>query len=102
MGECGLRGGYVEFVNLNADVFVQFKKMISAKLCSTILGQAVIDCVVNPPKPGDPSYEQWLMEKNGILVSLKERAQLVTNAYNAIDGISMNEVQGDYVCLPKN
>ena len=37
-----------------------FKKMISAKLCSTIMGQVVMDCVVNPPQPGEPSYEQWL------------------------------------------
>ncbi|VDL83724.1 unnamed protein product [Nippostrongylus brasiliensis] len=60
MGECGLRGGYVEFFNLDPEVFVLFKKMISAKLCSTILGQVVIDALVNPPKPGDPSYDQWL------------------------------------------
>jgi hypothetical protein len=39
MGECGLRAGYVEFLNLDPDVYVQFKKMSSAKLCSTILGQ---------------------------------------------------------------
>ncbi|KJH42039.1 alanine aminotransferase 1 family protein [Dictyocaulus viviparus] len=39
MGECGMRGGYVEFFNLDPDVYVLFKKMISAKLCSTILGQ---------------------------------------------------------------
>jgi aspartate/methionine/tyrosine aminotransferase len=39
MGECGLRAGYVEFMNLDPDVYVQFKKMSSAKLCSTILGQ---------------------------------------------------------------
>ncbi len=39
MGECGLRGGYVEFHNLDPEVYVLFKKMISAKLCSTVLGQ---------------------------------------------------------------
>lgn len=41
MGECGMRGGYVELVNMDPEVFVQFKKMISAKLCSTILGQVI-------------------------------------------------------------
>lgn len=60
-----------------------------------------MDCVVNPPKKGDPSYEQWLKEKNDVLGSLKERAQLVTNAYNAIDGISINEVQGAMYAFPK-
>lgn len=39
MGECGLRGGYVELVNMCPDVYIHFKKMISAKLCSTVIGQ---------------------------------------------------------------
>lgn len=39
MGECGLRGGYVQFDNIDPEVYVHFKKMISAKLCSTVLGQ---------------------------------------------------------------
>lgn len=69
MGECGMRGGYVELVNMDPDVYVNFKKMISAKLCSTVLGQAVVDTVVNPPKPGEPSYDLWL--KVGCKVFLK-------------------------------
>ena len=54
-----MRGGYVEFTNLDPDVCFQYKKMVSAKLCSTVLGQAVLECVVNPPKEGDPSFYQW-------------------------------------------
>ena len=34
-------------------------KSISAKLCSSVSGQAVMDVVVNPPKPGEPSYETF-------------------------------------------
>lgn len=60
MGECGLRGGYVEFLNLDPQVYALFKKMTSAKLCSTTLGQAGMDCVAKPPKKGDPSYDLWL------------------------------------------
>lgn len=39
MGECGMRGGYVQFDNMDPEVYTNFKKMISAKLCSTVLGQ---------------------------------------------------------------
>jgi len=46
MGECGLRGGYVEFMNLDPEVYVQFKKMISAKLCSSVLGQVLLIILV--------------------------------------------------------
>ncbi|KAI6171500.1 Alanine transaminase [Aphelenchoides bicaudatus] len=89
MGECGLRGGYVEFVNLDPKVYVEFKKMISAKLCSTVLGQAL-----------------WNKEKNQVLSSLKERAEMVSKAYNSIEGISCNPVTGamyafPHICLPK-
>lgn len=101
MGECGLRGGYVEFLNLDPEVYVLFKKMISAKLCSTVLGQAVIDTVVNPPKEGDPSYPQWLKERTAVLASLKERAKLVEKAYGSIDGVECNPVQGAMYAFPQ-
>ncbi|KAE9421680.1 hypothetical protein Angca_003135 [Angiostrongylus cantonensis] len=101
MGECGMRGGYVEFFNLDPQVFLMFKKMISAKLCPTILGQVVMDTVVNPPKPGDPSYNQWLQEKTVVLDSLKKRAILVKEAYGSIEGIKCNEVQGAMYAFPQ-
>ena len=96
-----MRGGYVEFMNLDPQVYVMFKKMISAKLCSTTLGQAVMDCVAKPPKPGDPSYDLWIKEKTAVLDSLKQRATLVKEAYGSIDGISCNPVQGAMYAFPR-
>ncbi|VDD85102.1 unnamed protein product [Enterobius vermicularis] len=101
MGECGMRGGYVEVMNMCPEVYTQFKKMISAKLCSTVLGQAVVDCVVNPPRKGDPSYDRWVSEKNAVLGSLKERAKLVQEAYSSVKGIECNPVQGAMYAFPK-
>jgi len=101
MGECGMRGGYVEFMNLDPQVYAMFKKMISAKLCSTTLGQAVMDCVAKPPKLGDPSYDLWIKEKTAVLDSLKQRATLVKEAYGSIDGISCNPVQGAMYAFPR-
>ncbi|XP_071532034.1 alanine aminotransferase 2-like [Panulirus ornatus] len=69
MGECGLRGGYAEIVNLDPQVKALYLKSISAKLCPTTLGQAVMECVVNPPQEGEPSYEQFIEEKNKVLSS---------------------------------
>lgn len=42
MGECGLRAGYIEFMNIDQDVFKMFMKMISAKLCASALGQVYL------------------------------------------------------------
>merc|ERR1712088_577575 len=39
MGECGIRGGYAEVVNMDPDVKAMLMKSISAKLCPTVIGQ---------------------------------------------------------------
>ncbi|EJW71986.1 hypothetical protein WUBG_17107 [Wuchereria bancrofti] len=101
MGECGLRGGYVEVLNVDPKVFSHLQKMTSAKLCSTVLGQCAMDCVVKPPQPGEPSYDQWLEEKTAILDLLKDRARAVYKAYNSIDGIKCNPVQGSMYAFPR-
>lgn len=71
MGECGLRGGYAEVINMDPKVKAMYLKAISAMLCPTVLGQATLDTVVNPPQKGEPSYEQFMKEKNSVLDSLK-------------------------------
>ncbi|KAL1230442.1 Alanine aminotransferase [Trichinella pseudospiralis] len=74
MGECGLRGGYVEIINMDPEILAVYKKSISAKLCSSVLGQIVMDCVVQPPKPGDSSYELFIKEKTEILKNSKRES----------------------------
>ena len=39
MGECGIRGGYAEIVNMDPSVMAMLQKSISARLCPTVLGQ---------------------------------------------------------------
>ena len=78
MGECGLRGGYAEVINMCQDVKKMYLKCISSMLCPTVIGQAAIDCVVNPPKEHEPSYELFTKEKIEILCSLKVTFQFKT------------------------
>lgn len=101
MGECGIRGGYCELINLDADVRAMFQKSLSAQLCPTTVGQAAIDVVVNPPKKGEPSYEQFQKEKNAVLASLKERAELIAKSLNSFEGFSCNPVQGAMYAFPQ-
>jgi hypothetical protein len=42
IGECGRRGGYVEVVNVNAEVKEQMLKLFSICLCSNIEGQVMV------------------------------------------------------------
>lgn len=54
---CGLRGGYLEVINLDSEVHYQLNKLQSANLGSNVTGQIVMECIVNPPKEGESSYE---------------------------------------------
>lgn len=101
MGECGLRGGYCELINLDADVKAMFLKMLSARLCSSILGQISMDCVVAPPKPGDESYELYMQEKDAVIKSLRNRAILAAQTFNNIPGMKSNSVAGAMYAFPQ-
>ena len=55
------------------------------KLCPTVLGQACMDVVVNPPRPGDPSYNSWEGEVAATLASYADRAKLVADTLNKME-----------------
>jgi len=101
MGECGIRGGYAEVINMDAGVFAMLQKSISAKLCPTVIGQACMDVVVNPPITGEPSFGSFDSQVKSTLASYAERAKLVADTLNSIEGISCNTVQGAMYAFPQ-
>lgn len=101
MGECGLRGGYCELVNFDPSVKAMFFKMLSARLCSSILGQIALDCIVKPPDVDGESYERYHQEKSDVLAALKYRAKLVADTFNTIPGIKSNKVAGAMYAFPQ-
>lgn len=101
LGECGIRGGYVEVVNMCPEVKTMLLKSISATVCPSTIGQACMDVMVNPPRPGEPSYELFIREKHAVLASLKERAKMVADTFNSFEGFSCNPVQGAMYAFPR-
>ncbi|NXK92282.1 ALAT2 aminotransferase, partial [Formicarius rufipectus] len=101
MGECGLRGGYMEVVNLDPAVKEQLGKLVSVRLCPPVLGQLVLDVVMNPPQPGEPSYERFQAEKTAVLSALAQKAQLTQEIFNKTPGIHCNPVQGAMYSFPR-
>ncbi|XP_043263666.1 alanine aminotransferase 1 [Colletes gigas] len=101
MGECGIRGGYSEIINMDPKVMAILLKSISAMLCPTVLGQIVMDVVVNPPKPQEPSYELFKKEKEYTLRSLAERSELVVDTLNSIPGYKVNPAMGAMYVFPR-
>ncbi|XP_047027244.1 alanine aminotransferase 1-like [Helicoverpa zea] len=101
MGECGLRGGWMELCNLDPDVQANLYKAISAMLCPSTIGQIVVDCIARTPAPGDPSYEQWECEKSNTLDSLAKRAKMIVETFNKMEGFKCNVVQGAMYAFPR-
>ena len=60
-----------------------------------------MDVVVNPPKPGEPSYASFIEQKEGTLKSLAERAKLVADTFNSIEGFTCQTVQGAMYAFPR-
>ncbi|KAM7071310.1 LOW QUALITY PROTEIN: alanine aminotransferase 1 [Acridotheres tristis] len=101
MGECGLRGGYVEVVNLHPEVKAQLAKLVSVRLCPPVPGQLVMDVVMDPPRPGEPSYERFQAEKEAVLGALAQKAKLTQEIFNRTPGIHCNPVQGAMYAFPR-
>jgi aspartate/methionine/tyrosine aminotransferase len=101
LGECGQRGGYMEIRNIPQDVVAQILKIQSVGLCANLTGQMTTYCLVNPPRPGQPSYELFARERDGILSELKQRAVILADGLNRIPGIQCNKVQGAMYCFPR-
>jgi alanine transaminase len=94
LGECGHRGGYMEVRNMSDEVYAELVKLQSIGLCSNVDGQLVTYLMVDPPKPGDESWELYKKEKEGILGDLKEKAELLGRGLAEIPGMHIKVPQG--------
>jgi alanine transaminase len=93
VGECGHRGGYFELVGFDRDVQAQIFKFISIVLCPPVIGQCLVELMVNPPKEGEPSWETYDKEYNGIKEGLRERATALYEAFKQMEGVECGEPQ---------
>jgi len=100
-GECGLRGGFIEVVNMDPDVQNMLIKSVNAKSCPTIYGQIAMDCITDPPQKGNPSFSLFEKEKCDILHSLAKKARKLTDGLNKIEGLTCNLIQGALYAFPK-
>lgn len=101
LGECGKRGGYFEAVGFQQDVLDEFYKLASISLCPNVIGQLAVGLMVNPPKPGDPSYKLYHEETTAIYESLKRRAVRVVESLNSMEGVTCNPSEGAMYAFPK-
>lgn len=104
MGECGLRGGYFETVNLDNFAEEMFYKLKSIELCSNTIGQIAMDLMVNPPKEGRESsecMELYNKEVDEIYNGMKERAEMLTERLNKMTNTSCTTIEGAMYAFPQ-
>ncbi|CAG8951304.1 hypothetical protein HYFRA_00008054 [Hymenoscyphus fraxineus] len=89
VGECGHRGGYFELCGFDPEVQEEIYKFVSISLCAPVIGQCLVELMVNPPKPGEPSYELYKQEYDGIFSGLQKRATALYDAFRKMEGGSM-------------
>lgn len=100
IGECGQRGGYVEYIGFSPDMLMQMRKLAASTLSSNTIGQVTVGLMVNPPVPGEPSYELYKKETLDILESLKRRASKIHKALNQLEGVSCQPIEGAMYAFP--
>ncbi|RYO90042.1 hypothetical protein DL766_007318 [Monosporascus sp. MC13-8B] len=100
VGECGHRGGYFELVGFDKAVEEQIYKFVSIMLCAPVVGQCLVELMVNPPRPGDPSHELYEREYGAIFRGLRERATALYEAFKEMEGVECGAAQGSMYLFP--
>lgn len=93
VGECGHRGGYFELVGFDPQVAAQIYKFVSIMLCPPVIGQCLLEMMVNPPKQGEPSFELYNKEYTGIRDGLHKRALALYEAFQKMEGVQCQQPQ---------
>lgn len=69
-------------------------------LCPPVIGQCIVDCMVNPPKEGEPSYALYRQEYDGIFDDLYSRAKALHSAFEKMEGVECQSPQGAMYLFP--
>lgn len=69
-------------------------------LCPPVVGQCLVEMMVNPPVEGDPSYPLYRKEYDTIFQNLKQRASALYNAFKEMEGVECQAPQGSMYLYP--
>uniref|UniRef100_A0A3B3RYQ5 alanine transaminase n=1 Tax=Paramormyrops kingsleyae TaxID=1676925 RepID=A0A3B3RYQ5_9TELE len=97
MGECGLRAGYVELVNIDHTVMPFAEWLIGTKICAPVPGQVALDIMARPPQPGDASYVQYTQVRQ----TLTATGTLKLEVLNSLPGMSCQLPEAGIFVFPR-
>jgi len=106
-GECGHRGGYLELRNppdvagSTIDFTDLLHKQASVSLCSNTPGQLLIYLMVRPPTGNSQTRKTYVEEKENILNDLHEKAVMVREAFQEMEGVECFGETGALYLFPR-
>lgn len=69
-------------------------------LCPPVIGQCLVELMVNPPRPGAPSYPQYHDEYTRTFENLRQRATALYDAFRQMEGVTCQRPQGSMYLYP--
>ncbi|XP_036452510.1 alanine aminotransferase 2-like isoform X2 [Colossoma macropomum] len=102
MGECGLRTGYVELVNIDPEVMRYTSSLFATNLCVPVVGQIALDVMADPPQPGQPSYALYAQQVQSLQRTLMNNVQRTEEVLSGLPGITCQPIMGGifaFACL---
>lgn len=69
-------------------------------LCAPVVGQCIVEMMVNPPKEGEPSYPLYREEYDKIFNDLQSRSQALYEAFKKMEGVKCQSPQGSMYLFP--
>uniref|UniRef100_UPI0037E8AA70 alanine aminotransferase 2-like n=1 Tax=Semicossyphus pulcher TaxID=241346 RepID=UPI0037E8AA70 len=100
MGECGLRGGYMEVINMDPQVKNHLFSM-QAISSPPVLSQLTLDVMVDPPTPADLSYQTYTQEILHTQTTLSQNARRASEFLNDLPGMTCRPAMAGVFLYPR-
>uniref|UniRef100_A0AAX7VX29 alanine transaminase n=1 Tax=Astatotilapia calliptera TaxID=8154 RepID=A0AAX7VX29_ASTCA len=94
IGEGGLRGGYMEVINIDPAV----KKYLTVISSASVLPQLALELSVNPPRPEDSSYNSYTQVRG---LSYGNNAKRACEFLNRVEGMSCQPSMAGLFLYPR-
>ncbi|XP_072911366.1 alanine aminotransferase 2-like isoform X2 [Hemitrygon akajei] len=101
IGESGVRGCFVEVLNMDPAVQYYFRQMVGTFVSCSLPSQIAMEVATNPPDPGDPSYPLFQAEKQESVTKLSAKSQLTEEMLNRIPGVHCTPIRSGIYAFPR-
>lgn len=99
MGECGLRGAYMEVINMDQQVNT-FLRILQSTCSPPVISQLALEIMVDPPSPGDPSYETYSQEILHTQTTLSHNGQRACEFLSDLPGMNCQPAMAGVFLFP--